>query len=142
MAESSTGGMASPIQPSLKVTKAGSLMEQVDGCQPIHTNLMEHDQNETGTLLMDLGQPNSGLGPNTRTWKRLQVQTKVVGTVCPSDVEVGSKRKHKANLNFSEYSETPELKKRKGDDEVLVVSNLLKNEFGSAVDARQHHRKQ
>ena len=73
MADVSTGGMASSGQPSLDVTKASSLMEQVDGCQPIHTNLVEHDQNETGTLLEDLGQSNRGLGPITRTWKGLQV---------------------------------------------------------------------
>ena len=81
---------------------------------------------------MHLGQSNSGLGPNTRTWKRLQVQTKVMGTVSPNDVGVGTKRKHKANLNFFECFESPELKKRKGDDEVLVVSDLLKNEFRTA----------
>ena len=55
---------------------------------------------------------------------------------------MGTKRKHKANLNFSECFESPELKKRKGDDEVLMVSDLLKNEFGSAVAVRQHRQKQ
>ena len=65
-----------------------------------------------------------------------------MGTVSPNDVEVGTKHKHKANLNFSECSNNPELKKRKGDDEVLVVKDLLKNEFGSAVAVRQHRRKQ
>ena len=57
----------------MDVTKASSQIEQVDGCQPIHTDLVEHEQNETRTLSVDLGQSNSGLGPNTRTWKRLQV---------------------------------------------------------------------
>ena len=96
----------------------------------------------TETLSVDLGQPNSGLGPNTRTWKRLQIQTKFVSTVGSKEVEVGTKCKHKAKINLNECSESPELKKRKGDGEVLVVSDLLQNEFGSAVAARQHCRKQ
>lgn len=64
-----------------------------------------------------------------------------MGTVSSNDVEVGTKRKHKANLNLSKCFEIPEFKKRKGDDEVLMVSNLLKNEFGLAVVARQHRRR-
>nr|XP_023912807.1 chorismate mutase 3, chloroplastic-like [Quercus suber] len=71
-----------------------------------------------------------------------QVQVKVGNTVSSNDVELGTKRKHKANLNMPECSEIPELKKRKSDEEILVVSDLLKNEFGSAVAARQHCRKQ
>ena len=43
VADVSTGGMASSGQPSLDVTKASSLMEQVDGCQPIRIDLVEHD---------------------------------------------------------------------------------------------------
>ena len=65
-----------------------------------------------------------------------------VGTVVSKDVEVGTKRKHKPKLSLTESTENPEAKKRRGDDEVLKVSALLKNEFGSAVAARQHRRKQ
>nr|POE60712.1 cysteine-rich receptor-like protein kinase 29 [Quercus suber] len=102
--------------------EVGSQMKQVDGCQAIQSDLVVHDQNEIGTLSMDLDQSNFGLGPNTRTWKRQQVQAKVGDTVSSNDVEVGTKRKHKVNLNMSECSEIPELKKRKGDDEVLVCT--------------------
>ncbi|KAK7816836.1 cysteine-rich receptor-like protein kinase 29 [Quercus suber] len=75
--------------------EVGSQMKQVDGCQAIQSDLVVHDQNEIGTLSMDLDQSNFGLGPNTRTWKRQQVQAKVGDTVSSNDVEVGTKRKHK-----------------------------------------------
>ena len=35
-----------------------------------------------------------------------------MGTVSSNDVEVGTKRKHKANLNLSKCFEIPEFKKR------------------------------
>ena len=97
---------------------------------------------------MGLGQPSSGLdtvtgtSPNIRTWKRLQHQPTHVGTVFPTVVEVGTKRKHKPKFCISETTENLEVKRRREDGEVLEVSALLKNEFGSAVAARQHRRKQ
>ena len=65
-----------------------------------------------------------------------------VGTVVSKDVEVVPKHKHKPKLSLTESTENPEAKKRWGDDEVLEMSALLKNEFGLAVAARQHYRKQ
>lgn len=97
---------------------------------------------------MGLGQPSSGLdnvtcaGPNTRTWKRLQHQPMHVDTLGSKDVEVGTKCKHKLKHCIYESTENPEVKKRREVDEVLEVSALLKNEFGSVVATRQHCRKQ
>nr|POE48620.1 hypothetical protein CFP56_75853 [Quercus suber] len=142
VADFSTGVLASSVHPSMDGTKAGSQLKQVDGCQAIQSDLVVHDQNETGTVSGDLNHSSVGPGSNTRTWKRLQVQAKVGNTVSSNDVELGTKRKHKANLNMHECSEIPELKKRKNADEILAMSDLLKNEFGLAVAARQHRRKQ
>ena len=55
------------------------------------------------------------------------------------DVEVGSKRKNKS---LSEQNGSTMTKKRRGEEEVLEVSNLMKTEFESAVAARQHRREQ
>lgn len=97
---------------------------------------------------MGLGQPISGLenatcvGLNTRTWKRLQQQPMHMGVVDSQDAKVGTKRKHKPEFCISESIENPEVKKRRGDDEVIEVSALLKNEFQSVVGVRQYRRKQ
>ena len=55
------------------------------------------------------------------------------------DVEVGSRRKNKPTPKLNENTKT---RKRQGEVEVLEVSNLLKNEFGSAVATMQHCREQ
>nr|POF00302.1 hypothetical protein CFP56_60094 [Quercus suber] len=123
VANISTGVLTSSVHPSMDGTKAGSQMKQVDGCQAIQSDLVVHDHNETGKASGDLNHSNVGPGPNTRTWKRLQVQAKVGTTVSSNDVELGTKRKHKANLNMPECSEIPELKKRKSDDEIVVFAN-------------------
>ena len=140
--ETNSGVLEPPVQHDINVSKAGFQLNKLDGCQSIHTCWEKQDRDVTETVSMELGQPNSDLGPKTRTWKRLQIQAKSVSTVGSKEVEVGTKRKHKEKINLNECSESPELKKRKEDDEVLVVSDLLQNEFGSAVAARQHRRKQ
>ena len=79
------------------------------------------------------------LGSNTSTWERIQHKPKSMNVVVPKVEKVGSKRKNKT---ISNQKETAENKRRHGGDEVLEVSNLLKNEFRSAVVAMQHRRDQ
>ena len=62
-----------------------------------------------------------------------------MNVVVPKVEEVGSKLKNKT---ISNQKETAENKRRQGGDEVLEVSNLLKNEFRSAVAVMQHRRDQ
>nr|POE52881.1 hypothetical protein CFP56_67942 [Quercus suber] len=80
VADFSIGVLASSVHPSMDGTKAGSQLKQVDGCQAIQSDLVVHDQNETGTVSGDLNHSSVGPGSNTRTWKRLQVQAKVGNT--------------------------------------------------------------
>ena len=85
------------------------------------------------------GLDNILLGSNTSTWERIQHKPKSMNVVVPKVEKVGSKRKNKT---ISNQKETAENKRRHGGDEVLEVSNLLKNEFRSAVAAMQHRRDQ
>ena len=62
-----------------------------------------------------------------------------MNVVVPKVEEVGSNRKNKT---ISNQKETAKNKRRQGGDEVLEVSNLLKNEFRSAVAMMQHCRDQ
>jgi len=82
------------------------------------------------------GLDNILLGSNTSTWKRIQHRPKSMNVMVPKVEEAGSKRKNKT---ISNQKETAENKRRQGGDEVLEVSNLLKNEFRLAVAAMQHH---
>nr|POE63924.1 hypothetical protein CFP56_01962 [Quercus suber] len=74
VADISTSVMASFVQPSMDVTKAGSQMEQVDGCQPIHkiwwnmTKMRQgHYQWIWASPIVDLGQiPELGRGCRSR----------------------------------------------------------------------------
>ena len=83
---------------------------------------------------------NAGaIGLSSGTWKRRQPKPKTDNAVVREDVEVGSKRKNKS---LSDQTDSTVTTKRRGEEEILEVSNLMKNEFESAVAARQHRRDQ
>ena len=148
LADTNSTVVESLVQAEVDITRIVPHMNKEEGSLFSHACWEEQDKQRIETPTVGLGQPISGLdnitcnGPNTRTWKRLQHQPMAVGTIVSKDVGVGTKCKHKPKLNLTESTENPKAKKRRGDYEVLEVSALSKNEFGSAVAARQHHSKQ
>ena len=138
LANTNSTVVESLVQAEVDLTRIVPHSNKEEGSQFSHACWEEQDQQRIETPIVGLGQPISGLdnitcnGPNTRTWKRLQHQPMAVGTI----VGVGTKCKHKPKLNLTESTKNPKAKKRWGDYEVLEVSALLKNEFGSAVAAR------
>lgn len=146
--ETNSNVVVASVQAEVDLPKIDTHTNEAEGSQFSQKGWEEQDQLRQESPFVGLGQPSSGLdivtgtGPNIRTWKRLQHQPMHVGTVVPKAVEVGTKRKHKPEFCISETTENPEVKKRREDGEVLEVSALLKSEFGSAVAARQHRRKQ
>ncbi|KAL0011646.1 hypothetical protein SO802_006754 [Lithocarpus litseifolius] len=143
LAETNSKIMDVAIQAEVELPKIVTHMNKEEGSLFSPKGCEEQDKQWQESPSVGLGQPSSGLdnatsaGPNTRTWKRLQHQPMHVGTVVTKDVEVGIKRKHKPVTCISEPIENLEMKKRREDDEVLEMSALLKNEFGSAIQMKK-----
>ncbi|KAL0017251.1 hypothetical protein SO802_004320 [Lithocarpus litseifolius] len=137
LAETNSKIMDVAVEAEVDLPKIVTHMNKEEGSHFSPKGCEEQDKQRQESPSVGLGQPSSELdnatsvGPNTRTWKRLQHQPMHVGTVVAKDVEVGTKRKHKPEICISEPTENPEVKKRREDDEVLEMRSLLQaSRFG------------